>query len=308
MVFGFMAAPSRGSEEAILLAASIRAFAGRLADSPILAMVPGSPDALSEATTSALRDLGVDIRDFTIDQPALGFPFAAKVYAAAAAEVVAAERGGLLVWMDRGSLVVQEPAALLLPPGKALAYRPVDHTLIGSPYDEPLDTFWSLVYQFCGVPAQHVFPMTTSVDRRVLRPYFNAGLLVVRPGQGLLRRWRDNFHQLYLRPELTALYQQSELYAIFVHQAILAATVLATLAPPELVELPVQVNYPLHMHAGYPAGQRPARLNDLISFRYESLLQNGTWRDTIPVDEPLHSWLEQHLTEGTSPRNTANMI
>lgn len=141
VVFGFMAAPSRSSEEAILLAMSIRAFAGRLADSPILAIVPVSTDGLPDATTTALRNLGVDIRGCVVDQPALDFPFATKVYAAAATEAMAAEQAAQLVWMDRGSLEVQEPTALWLPPGKALAYRPVDHTLIGSPYDEPLRTW-----------------------------------------------------------------------------------------------------------------------------------------------------------------------
>lgn len=295
MVFGFLAATDGRSEEAALLAASIRTFAGRMSGSPILAMVPDPLDTLSADTYQALQDLDVDIRGFAVDRSALDFPFAAKVYAAAAAEETATRQGRLLVWMDRGSLVVQEPAALLLPSGKALAYRPVDHTLIGSPYDEPLDSFWSLAYQRCGVPVHHIFPMTTSVDRRVLRPYLNAGLLVVRPARGLLRRWRDNFHRLYRRPEFTAFYQQDDLYAIFVHQAILAATVLAALAPRELHELPARVNYPLHMHASYPAAQRPSRLNDLISFRYESLVQDGSWRDAIPVDEPLNGWLEQRL-------------
>ena len=71
---------------------------------------------------------------------------------------------------------------LLLSPDEALGYRPVDHTMIGSPFDEPLDPFWSLIYEHCSVPAERVFPMTASGDHRVLRPYFNAGMQVVDPG------------------------------------------------------------------------------------------------------------------------------
>ena len=127
------------------------------------------------------------------------FPFAVKVFAAAAAESLARGQADYLAWMDSDSIVVSEPKALLLSDGKDLGYRPVDHTLIGSPYDAPIDRFWESIYRHCGVPESRgfPFPMVTSVDERRIRPYFNAGLLVVRPERGLLQSWRERFHRLY---------------------------------------------------------------------------------------------------------------
>ena len=290
VAFAFAFAAGEAEREAVLLVESVRAFGGRLADSQVRALLPASV-AISDETLAALASLNADVHRFEVDADALNFPFAAKVYAAAEAERLAVQDSSLLVWTDRGALFLQEPSALLLAPNKALGYRPVDHTVIGSPFDAPLDPFWSLIYERCHVPAAHVFPMTASVDRRVLRPYFNAGMLVVDPRRGLLQRWRDDFDRLYRLPEFRSFYEQDARYAIFVHQAVLAGTVLAALRPDELLELPPLVNYPLHMHRDYPADLRPERLNDVVSVRYEELLRDGTWQDVIRVDEPLKGWL-----------------
>lgn len=290
VAFAFAFAAGEAEREAVLLVESLRAFGGRLAGSGVRAMLPAAA-AVADETLAALDSLDADVCRFEVDADALNFPFAAKVYAAAEAERLAAQDDSLLVWTDRGALVLQEPVALLLPAVKAMGYRPVDHTLIGSPIDAPLDPFWSLIYQRCDVPAAHIFPMTASVDRQALRPYFNAGMLVVDPRRGLLWRWRDDFDRLYRLPEFGPFYEQDVRYAIFMHQAVLAGTVLSTLRPDELLELPHLVNYPLHMHRDYPAALQPARLNDLISVRYENLLRDGTWQDVIRVDEPLKGWL-----------------
>ncbi len=300
LTFSFAAVPGEAEMEAVLLVESIRAFGGRLAGSTVRVMVPASVE-LSDSTPAALNRLNASVHAFDVSPDALAFPFAAKVYAAAEAERLAAEEDAILVWTDRGALFLQEPDALLLPANKALGYRPVDHTVIGSTFDEPLDAFWSLIYERCHIPAAHVYPMTASVDRRVLRPYFNAGMLVVDPRRGLLRRWRDDFDRLYRLPEFRPFYDQDVRYAIFAHQAVLAGTVLSTMRPDELVELPHLVNYPLHMHRDYPAELRPARLNDVISVRYEDLLRDGTWQEMIRVDEPLRGWLVDQQARGWPP-------
>ena len=294
--FSFIVAAGEAELEAVLLVESLRTFGGRLAGSKVWTMLP-APVVVSDETLAALDNLNADVHRFEIDANALNFPFAAKVYAAGEAERLAVQNDSLLVWTDRGALVVQEPDALLLPPGKALGYRPVDHTLIGSPFDAPLDPFWSLIYEYCNVPAARVFPMTASVDRRVLRPYFNAGMLVVDPRRGLLQRWHDDFDRLYRLPEFRAVYEQDVRYAIFMHQAVLAGTVLSMLRPGELVKLPHFVNYPLHMHGDYPADLKPARLNDVVSVRYEELLRDGAWQQVIRVDEPFRGWLEERLAQ-----------
>ena len=290
--FAFAVAAGQAESQALMLARSIRTFGGRLADSPVWALVAGDAGQISKVGRQQLADLGAQLASFGIGPDALGFPLGAKAYGAAAAESLVLGHADLLVWIDTDSLVIQEPGPLLLEPGYALGYRPVDHTLIGSPYDEPIDLFWEAIYRQCGVPEDRLFPMIASVDRRRIRPYFNAGMLVVRPERDLLRSWRDNFEQLFRDPAFGTYYDENIRYKVFLHQAVLAGTVLASTERHELQELPHLVNYPLHMHAQYPADRRPGSLNDVVTCRYDVLLDDEDWRRVITINEPLRSWLE----------------
>lgn len=66
-------------------------------------------------------------------------------------------------------------------PGKKLGCRPLDHALIASPFDQPINHFGERIYKDCHVDVTRLFPMTTSVDENVIRPYFYAGMLVTHP-------------------------------------------------------------------------------------------------------------------------------
>jgi hypothetical protein len=199
--------------------------------------------------------------------------------------------------MDCGALILQPPTALLLPEAVSLAARPVDLVLIGSRFDQPLEPFWELIYHHCRVPGAHVFPMRSMVDLLELRPYFNAGLLAVRPPEGLLQAWWDDFLQLYRLPEFEPFYQLNPRYRLFMHQAVLAGSLLQRLSPTHYLELPAAVNYPLHFHTRYPVEHRPATLDELVTCRYETLFDQPGWWDKIPPASPLLlDWLEAHLS------------
>lgn len=302
LVFACMVLPGRTDRQVLMLARSIRRFAGGLAGSPIWVLLPEPRTDLAAPLGQALPDLGVRLIPFAVSEDALAFPFAAKVFAAGAAELLAGEQGELLAWMDADSLVLNEPRPLLLPGDKWLGYRPVDHTLIGSRWHEPPDAFWELIYQHCGVPDDAVFPMTTSVDEIVIRPYFNAGLLAVRPRQGLLRAWREQFERLYRLECWRPFFEQSALYRIFLHQAILAGTILAACARQAMQEFPPAVNYPLHMHQDYPPARRPAAVEALISARYDWLAEDESQWDGLPVGASLRTWLGRQTAPGAGPK------
>jgi hypothetical protein len=296
LVFACKAAPGSSETEALILARSIRVFAGRFSDNPVWVCIPETEESISEVIRERLHSLNVKLVPFRIDPAASGFPFAGKVFAAAAAESLANGETETLAWMDSDSIVISDPKKLLLGDEKNLGCRPVDHTLIGSPYDRPIDSFWELIYRSCNVPAGQVFPMTASVDQQRIRPYFNAGLLVVRPQRGLLQLWRDAFHKFYRDTRFEEFYQQSRLYRIFIHQAILAGTILSTVDYQEIQQLSHLINYPLHMHTEYPADRRPAYMNELITCRYDVFFEDPGWRRAFPVKEPLKGWLDEQLS------------
>jgi hypothetical protein len=291
LVFATMAGTTAAARTALLWARSIRTFAGRYKNAPIWLMVPNHIQRLPAALRVELDKNKVRLLAFEASDEELDFPFAGKTIAAGTAEHLAQKRAELLVWMDRDSLIIQEPSPLNLAENKKAGYRPVDHTLIGSLANEPPDSFWSLIYNYCGVDAQQIKSMVTSVDERTIRPYFNAGLLALRPQRKLLQTWSERLRTLYRLPAFAPFYGRDIRYRLFMHQAVLAGVLLAELNEEELEELPYLVNYPLHMHDTYPMARRPTRLNDVYSCRYDTLVEEPDWEQLIQIDEPLLSWL-----------------
>ncbi len=293
LIFATMAGTSGAAQQALLWAKSIHSFGGRFANSPIWLLVPNHKERLPASLRVELGKSGVQLVSFEASEAELDFPFAGKTLAAGIAESLAEDHTSFLAWMDRDSLVLQEPTPLLLADGKVLGYRPVDHTLIGSLISESPSAFWSLIYNYCEVDEERITPMITSVDEETIRPYFNAGMLVVRPQQQLLRSWSKNFRDFYTLPAFNSFYDESFLCRLFMHQAVLAGTILAHTAEQDRQELPYLVNYPLHMHTDYPPPRRAARLNDLITCRYDTLADEAQWDQVITIEEPLQSWLNE---------------
>jgi hypothetical protein len=297
LIFSTLLEDKGDVSRALLLAESIRAFAGDLSPAPIWVFLSKSVEQLSNQSRAQFDALEVDLHPFQVDSQAASFPFAKKVVASAAAETLAAGKTALLVWMDPGSMVINEPRGMLLEAEEKLGCRPVDHLLIGPAFDKPLDPFWQSIFADCGVRQEALFPMTTSTDQVEMYPYINAGMLVVRPENKLLRSWRDTFLGMYLEPRYQDFYRSNRLYRIFIHQAVLAGCILSTFKQADIVELPHLVNYPLHMHTQYPIDRRPRFINELVSFRYEDFFTDPNWQEVIQVKEPQKSWLKerQHL-------------
>jgi len=294
-VFACNAVAGRSERQVMMLVESIRSFGGEYAQSPIWILLPESEvsivgDIIDRLVSPNLRLVPVDNR-----LPLGDFPFARKVAAAATAEALAGGQTKFLVWMDPDSLILQEPTPLLLPPDVSLGIRPVDHTLIGSIYDQPIEPFWDLVYSRCGVPPSLVYPMTTSIDQIQIRPYFNTGLMVTRPEKGLFQTWALFFDKLRKDPQFEALFQGNTLYRIFFQQAILSGAALSILRSNEILEYPAQVNYPLHMHTLVDADRRPSLLNDLITCRYDKFFEQPNWKEVLSGNGRVMSWLDRIL-------------
>jgi hypothetical protein len=294
IVFTSTISPGRYEISALLLAESIRAFAGRLSKSPIWFYVTLNTDELSCATEDKLYALDVELIPFRVDHKAAKFFFMPEVVAAAEAEERAVGQADTQVWLGSNTLVLREPWDLVLPGGKNMGYRPVHHTLVGSRFDSPLDTFWSLIYERCGVPRDRVFPMKTHIDGNTLRPYFNAGLLAVRPERHFIKKWRDTFTDLYQRPEFEKFYA-NEMYRIFMHQAVLSAVALASFPCDELLELPPTYNYPVHLYHDDVTGRRPGSIEELVTVRHEKFYKDPVWEEKIPAGEPLKRWIAERL-------------
>jgi hypothetical protein len=295
-VVGTVVYPSRTSEiNTRLLIESIRTFGGLFSGIPIWCLVP----RIKSKVSSQFRDLcdaaNCHVRLFETPPGALRFPFAADVAGAAHAEEKARNTFDLLVWLGVNTIVFQEPRRFMLSNQACIGYRPVHHRNIGSRIDEALDPFWSSVYRICKVPSDRVFPMKTHVDGKTLRPYFNASSIVIRPKRGLFASWRDVFFAAYQQQEFEKFYKQDEMYAIFMHQAILSGIILAMFRSDEMIELPPTYNYPLHLWNHDVTESRPRRLSDLTTARHEGFYSDPNWRENIPEGDDLKNWLENRI-------------
>ena len=291
LIFAFMQAYGGDERESLLLARSLRTFGGKMANYPLWLMMPKNLEQVSEYTHQALEGLGVQVHRFEVSEDALKFPFGGKVYAAAAAESLASDQADTLVWMDSDTIFAKEPVEFLLGENIYLGYRPVMLKNISLLYDDPVDAFWSFIYEGCDTPVEKIPPMLTTVDAVRIRPQYNAGIMCLRPQQNLLGTWRDNFEKLYQGAELVPYYEQHVLYRIFVHQSILSATLLAMLEPNEMQDLGARINLPIFLDA------EPELFHEAVSLRYDEFkfLERPGWEEKFVLSEPLKEWLQAQI-------------
>lgn len=291
LVFAFMQAYGGDERESLLLAHSLRTFGGKLANQPLWLMMPQNLEQVSESTYQALEKLGVQVHRFEVPEEALKFPYGCKVYAAAAAESLASTQADVLVWMDSDTVYASEPSDLILGENISLGYCPVMLKNISSLYSEPVNSFWDFIYERCATPEEHIFPMLTTVDRVQIRPQFNAGMMSVSPKKGLLGTWRDNFERLYQRPELAPFYQEHILYRIFVHQAILSATLLALLRENTMHDLGPRINIPMFLES------KPDIMRQAITLRYDEFkfFEQPGWEEKVDLDDTFQGWLQEQV-------------
>jgi hypothetical protein len=282
---------ARSEPDALILVESLRRFGGALSDSPLWCFYPESPEDLSPAFRKRMSELHADLIPFELAEEDRKKWFVGHACAAALAESKAEQEHQLLAWLSPNAVVVSEPSAFLLPDGVSLGYRPVHHALIGSLFDDELDSYWSLVYEMCDVPEERVFPMKTHVETTRVRPYFNAGFLIVRPGTGVLRGWRDLFLPLYSDERLEEFYKSDVRYEIFIHQALLSGLILKMLHRNEMLELPPTYNYPVHLHGEDQTEDRPQQMDGTVVFRHEGFYRKAGWTNSFPASEALKDWL-----------------
>jgi hypothetical protein len=307
VVFASYADDGEQLHNALVLVESIRTFGGQFADAPVWIYAPAS--VLKSQGGLVKRCAGLEAETKPSDAPreALAFPFAGKVFAAARAEAAAKGAASILVWMDEDTVVLKEPRDLLLAQGASLGYRPVMHRNIGSLYSERPDAFWRRVYEKLSVPESAMFPMKTVADGATLRPYFNAGLLAVRPERGIMKMWAEAFAALYRDPVLAGMCAKDDRQRIFLHQAALSGAIMKHIKRSELTLLSDRYNYPLFFKEMFGADKEFDDVGGVVTLRYEGFFRNPStgWASRLKGPAETISWLEKRLGgekgEGSGP-------
>lgn len=282
-----------------LMAESIRTFGGAYRDAPIWVFVPAGADLEPSDAVKKLGALGAKIHTSETPAEASWYYFAEKVFAAGRAEAAAEGVAARLAWLDTDTIMLQEPDEFILPKGKSLGYRPVMHKNVGLLWSEPLDSFWTRVYERNAVDQAALFPMVTPADADTIRPYFNAGCLVVRPERGTLRRWGDYFTQLYTDDRLRKMCEDDVKKRIFIHQTALTGAILNHLSRDELQEFSDRINYPIFFDQVFGARKTFNDITDVVTFRHESYFRDPApdWESRLKGSAQRIAWLKEHLTD-----------
>jgi len=102
LVFASIVFPDSSSEtNALLLAESIRAFAGILSQAPVWFYLPQNGKQLSTIAKNKLSVLDVTLIPFEVDEEVLRFPFTGHSIAAALAESMASGKASFIAWLNR---------------------------------------------------------------------------------------------------------------------------------------------------------------------------------------------------------------
>ncbi len=280
----------------ILLASSIREFGGSMSPLPIWFYVPDIGMSIDSEVERELDRLDVEIMTFDTGNLDIGFPFLGHAYAASLAEERAENEQKNVAWLAPNNIVLKEPIDMILDDGILLGYRPVHHKLIGSDYEKPKDEFWSAIFEYCKISDEKVFPMRTHVDSEKIRPYFNAGFLIVKPIAKILRTWYSLYSKGYDNDLFSRFYDLDEIYLIFIHQAILSGVILSLTKKSELKELHSLYNYPIHLHNEDVTDQKPELIDNCFTIRYEGFYTDSNWPDLLKASEKLKEWFSQKIS------------
>jgi hypothetical protein len=296
IAFGVMAgSPADDGREswirALALVRSLRELGGAHSDAMFVVAVPDAPEWWDADAARMLARSEANILRFELSRADRSIFFGPQARAAAAIESLVEGSCDVLAYMVADTLVLRDPAALEMPDGVDVLYRPVHVANIGSPSDQPLDEFWSAVYRHCGVRQEPGWTVLTCVEGISLRPYLNSGSLVLRPQMGVFREWVTSLEALVETSKLASFIAADRRYHVFAHQALLSAVVTARFSADRAVALPESVNYPRHLHDRYPADRRPTTLDELTTCRYEYPFEVCRWTELLPPGEGIGDWL-----------------
>ena len=297
MVFAMVADQEYQLEYVNLLAESVHKFGGKYSNVAIWVYTAIEEERLDSTLITNLENNSVKINKVSVPEEARWFFFASKVYAAAEAEKSAAGKYDILAWLNFDTILLKEPTEFVLPGNVSLGYRPVMHRNIGLGINDPLDDFWKRAFELMQVSEDTVFPMVTPADQDSIKPYINAGCLIVNPNKGILQNWVSNFEILYKDQTLRDMCEANIKKRIFIHQAALTGALLNYLKPDEYVELPETVNYPLFFNEMFGSKKDFHNITDVVTFRHEAFFNNPVegWQDLLIGPKDKLDWLIEKL-------------
>jgi hypothetical protein len=304
---GFVACIEGGvlEAQALLLFESIRRYTGRFKNCSLYALSPRAGHQISTGARRRLDDLGAHYSDELLNTECPEYGSANRV--AAAAYIEESRQHDVLVILDSDTLFLSEPGEFFLPPDIDAAVRPVDvKGMSTAGPEDSADAYWRDLCHCCGVDYDEIPWSQSFVDGQRIKANYNGGLVVVRGGLGIMRRWADFFFKSVrqgLRPHANG--PSFRAGAGWVEPAVgklwgsnQAALSLAIWGSSRRVhELPPTYNYPLHLHGQIDRALIKTVFPKLLHIHYHWLLAadalstNPLFGSRSPLSGDQRKWL-----------------
>ena len=289
--------PGRLEGQSLLLAESIRTFAGDLKDMLIYSFHPRRGDPVSLKTIEQFEELNVIHQQIPINIKYHDYYLANKPLVCAYAENNIDV--DILVFLDSDKCVVAQPDEFLLPSSCNVRMHPeYGKGSIGSTGDQdPQDEYWQKLYKLLGV--QHEIFINTPIANKRIRGYWNSGLVSVRRSAGIFSQWKDNFEKV-----MSQKLEPSQ-GNYFVEQSVLSATLCSLY--PEISHFSDSYSYPLPLHNRLHKSSQVNRFDELISVHYFNLFFYKDWQKTlstlknIDMSSAKYQWICEKIVEYDMP-------
>ncbi len=254
-------------KESLLMVESLRKFGGNLKDTPIYSFQVRDKNDVSAQTISALKSFGVEHKKVVINSKYPDYPLANKPLLCAYTEQNI--QADILVFLDSDLVFFSEPKEFLLPPGYDVGIRPEHHKMIGSEGEQdPNDQYWKHLYDLAGVRDNDVF-ITTTVDQKKVRAFWNSGVIAVRREAGIFTAWKKTFEKLL---EEGSIIDKKNFYF---EQSALSATICAM--KKNVWCFSTGYNYPIHSHNQLPEFERLKKLEQIVCIHDHLFRERKEW-------------------------------
>jgi hypothetical protein len=293
-------------EEAILLVESIRKYGGDLKDTPIYSFQVRENAEISPQTFKTLESFDVCHNRNILNTKYPNYPLANKPLTCAYAEQeIDAE---IIVFLDSDLVFFSEPKEFLLPPGYDVGLRPEHLKFIASEGEsDPNDQYWHEIYAVAGLKDAPPF-VTTTVDQKKVRAYWNSGLIAARRSAGIFTTWKNNFENLVSTKDVSTTNQDN----FYLEQSIFAATICAMKA--NIWQFSVGYNYPIHFHNKLLKSEQLSNFESIVCihdhlFREREWFRERIWVKTLKGlknfdrTSPQYQWLYAYLSKHTTQAN-----
>jgi len=257
---GMMIGHSSYVPHAELLIKSIRKNGGIYRECPIFVMTP------KHAKVAWYFEEASQL-EYVVPEELRKLPFADKMLAAADFEK---NIDASYIWMDVDSIVLHEPKEWALYNKGEIGVKAVDQRNIGCSFEEIITPFWKEIYEYFGVSTD-VFPLFSTVGQEKIKPYFNAGMIVIKEHKNLFTCVSNGLKDLLKNPIILEKLQTDFSHRIFFHQAVLSIAILAKYSEKDIYIMNDWVNYPLHFRSQYP---RCIDFEELETIRYDTYFEN----------------------------------